>query len=219
MKNHMDLTRSCRWYKLRPDGWTSSNAAGLPILPAIVRYDENQARRPRSCAAFHGQALARGPYSGVYCVYGALRAIGREGRLDDLICPEFVGSYSGSNAAELEQAARKFGVHAVTLNGLTADTLRVAHQPIILHVRPLVRSSGYTHWILFLGIEGGKARILDPPRAVESFSIADVLARWDGTGILISEKPATTVGVMSLARATFLGFAAIGALVVLVARL
>jgi hypothetical protein len=26
--------------KLRPDGWTSSDAAGLPVLPAVVRYDE-----------------------------------------------------------------------------------------------------------------------------------------------------------------------------------
>jgi hypothetical protein len=26
--------------KLRPDGWTSSDAAGLPIFPAIVRHDE-----------------------------------------------------------------------------------------------------------------------------------------------------------------------------------
>jgi hypothetical protein len=26
--------------RLRPDGWTSSDAAGLPILPAVVRYDE-----------------------------------------------------------------------------------------------------------------------------------------------------------------------------------
>jgi hypothetical protein len=26
--------------KMRPDGWTSSDAAGLPIFPAIVRYDE-----------------------------------------------------------------------------------------------------------------------------------------------------------------------------------
>jgi hypothetical protein len=26
--------------KLRPDGWTSTDAAGLPIFPAIVRYDE-----------------------------------------------------------------------------------------------------------------------------------------------------------------------------------
>ena len=31
-----DLTSN----KLRPDGWTSTDAAGLPILPSIVRYDE-----------------------------------------------------------------------------------------------------------------------------------------------------------------------------------
>jgi len=28
--------------KLRPDGWTSTDAAGLPLYPAIVRYDELQ---------------------------------------------------------------------------------------------------------------------------------------------------------------------------------
>ena len=29
--------------KLRPAGWTSADAAGLPILPGLVRYDEVQA--------------------------------------------------------------------------------------------------------------------------------------------------------------------------------
>jgi hypothetical protein len=33
-----DLTSN----KLRPDGWTSTDAAGLPIFPAVVRYDELQ---------------------------------------------------------------------------------------------------------------------------------------------------------------------------------
>ena len=28
--------------KLRPDGWTSTDAAGLPLFPAIIRYDEVQ---------------------------------------------------------------------------------------------------------------------------------------------------------------------------------
>ncbi|HYF48583.1 MAG TPA: hypothetical protein VEJ63_04220, partial [Planctomycetota bacterium] len=28
--------------KLRPDGWTSADAAGLPIFPGIIRYDEIQ---------------------------------------------------------------------------------------------------------------------------------------------------------------------------------
>lgn len=26
--------------RLRPDGWTSADAAGLPIFPSVVRYDE-----------------------------------------------------------------------------------------------------------------------------------------------------------------------------------
>ena len=30
-------------YALRPDGWTSADAAGLPILPGLVRYDEVEA--------------------------------------------------------------------------------------------------------------------------------------------------------------------------------
>jgi hypothetical protein len=28
---------------LRPDGWTSADAAGLPILPGLVRFDEVKA--------------------------------------------------------------------------------------------------------------------------------------------------------------------------------
>ena len=34
-----DLTSN----KLRPDGWTSADAAGLPIFPAVIRYDEIKA--------------------------------------------------------------------------------------------------------------------------------------------------------------------------------
>lgn len=33
-----DLTSN----RLRPDGWTSADAAGLPIFPAVIRYDELQ---------------------------------------------------------------------------------------------------------------------------------------------------------------------------------
>jgi hypothetical protein len=33
-------TFDLRSNKLRPDGWTSSDAAGLPVFPAVVRYDE-----------------------------------------------------------------------------------------------------------------------------------------------------------------------------------
>ncbi len=48
-----DLTSN----RLRPDGWTSSDAAGLPIFPAIVRYDELRGRRDHPCTAVHDREL------------------------------------------------------------------------------------------------------------------------------------------------------------------
>jgi hypothetical protein len=43
-----DLTCNC----LRPDGWTSADAAGLPILPGLVRYDEVAAGEIRHALRF-----------------------------------------------------------------------------------------------------------------------------------------------------------------------
>jgi len=41
-----------RGYDLRPDGWTSADAAGLPILPGLVRYDEVAAGEIRHALRF-----------------------------------------------------------------------------------------------------------------------------------------------------------------------
>jgi hypothetical protein len=38
--------------KLRPDGWTSSDAAGLPVFPGLVRYDEVAAGEIRHALRF-----------------------------------------------------------------------------------------------------------------------------------------------------------------------
>src|SRR5690606_34465722 len=38
-------TWDLRSHALRPSGWTSANAAGLPILPGLVRYEEVAAGR------------------------------------------------------------------------------------------------------------------------------------------------------------------------------
>ena len=44
--------------RLRPRGWTSADAAGLPIFPGLARYDEVAAGEIRARAALHGLALA-----------------------------------------------------------------------------------------------------------------------------------------------------------------
>lgn len=45
---------------LRPDGWTSADAAGLPILPGLVRYDEVQSGAIRHALRFTVESTSRG---------------------------------------------------------------------------------------------------------------------------------------------------------------
>ena len=51
-----DLSRNA----LRPDGWTSADAAGLPILPGLVRYDEVQSGAIRHALRFTVETTFRG---------------------------------------------------------------------------------------------------------------------------------------------------------------
>lgn len=45
---------------LRPDGWTSADAAGLPILPGLVRYDEIEAGEIRHAIRLTVETTAEG---------------------------------------------------------------------------------------------------------------------------------------------------------------
>jgi hypothetical protein len=45
---------------LRPEGWTSADAAGLPILPGLVRYDEVQSGAIRHALRFTVESTSRG---------------------------------------------------------------------------------------------------------------------------------------------------------------
>jgi hypothetical protein len=45
---------------LRPDSWTSADAAGLPILPGLVRYDEVQSGSIRHALRFTVETTSRG---------------------------------------------------------------------------------------------------------------------------------------------------------------
>jgi hypothetical protein len=44
---------------LRPDGWTSADAAGLPILPGLLRYDEVKARKVDHAIRFTTDVTSR----------------------------------------------------------------------------------------------------------------------------------------------------------------
>jgi rhodanese-related sulfurtransferase len=130
-----------------------------------------------------------GPYCGIYCLYAAFETLGIEVPFESLLRGEYVGSFQGSSLEELRRAAADHGAHALPLKAMTASSLRAADQPLILHVRRPGYQSTYAHWVLFLGVEDGKARILDPPNGVDMMPFAELLALWDGTGLMVSREP------------------------------
>ncbi len=129
---------------------------------------------------------AAGWYCGVYSLYSALRTLQLPVPFDDLAQAKYVGSTSGSTAAELHQAALDHGAMATIEDGLTVAALRASSDPIILHVRKPGPKSAYNHWVLFLGCDGDSARVIDSPNGLEPVPLAELLAVWDGTGIVVS---------------------------------
>ncbi len=100
-----------------------------------------------------------------------------------------MGSPLGSSLAELRQAAQDFGAHALPIRGLTANALRNARHPVVLHVRRPGTGTPYRHWVLFLGTDAGEACVVDPPNAMERMPFAELMSLSDGVGLVIADKP------------------------------
>lgn len=139
------------------------------------------------------RATQNSPYCGVYCMYACLKMFNKDVELADLLEPRYVGSPSGSTQKELIRLAHDHGVNAKAMEGLTLEALRHSSIPIILHVKDHRRGKKYRHWVLYLGMENGKARILDPTSGVALAPMSRLLARWGGMGILISEHPQSSL--------------------------
>lgn len=151
------------------------------------------------CAVPSRPEIAGGPYCGVYCVYAALTSFGNDVEFPALLEPKYVGSSMGSTLAELRSAATDFGAYAVPMQNLTAGSLRTSRHPIVLHVRRPGLDMPYAHWILFLGMEGEFARIVDPPHSVQLLELPVLLALWDGSGLVVAPSETSAEPIRAIA--------------------
>lgn len=172
---------------------------GLAVLAACLHPAAGADDPPAAPVPRPRPETSGGPYCGVYSVYAALRSLDVQLRFEDLLEPKYVGSHFGSSLGELKQAVADFGAHAEAMEGLTASALRGSQHPIILHVRRPGLKTPYAHWILFLGVEGDKARIVDPPHEVQLLPFAELLSLWDGVGLVVSREPVQTWPVRAAA--------------------
>ena len=174
----------------------------LGLATAVADEASSPAQDPSLSLDFSG-----GPYCGIYSLYAALQLHGITVDFEKLVNKKYVGSYMGSSLAELQRAAGDCGAYAVPMEGLSAASLRAATEPILLHVRRPGYGHPFGHWIVFLGVEGSRARILDPPNPPQYLAFAELLAIWDGSGLVVSKVP---VGTWRLRLASWLEYAVIG---------
>ena len=176
-----------KWFQSRP-----SVLLCVVTLLGLASAAEGQAAAKKDDAdgTFEG-------YCGLYSLYGALNVLGKPIQFDAILEPQYIGSRMGSSLEDLKLAAEDMGAHAVAMSGLGAESLMSADCPMILHVSAGEELRRYQHWVLYLGMRDGKLRIVDAPKAERLVPLSNLMARWNGVALFVSNKPINTVAVAS----------------------
>jgi rhodanese-related sulfurtransferase len=144
-----------------------------------------------------------GPYCGIQSLFVCLDTLGIATDINDYIKTDYVGSFQGSSAEELIQAAEDFGARAKCFSHVTHRELQRIGSPVVLHMRGNWADGGFNHWVAFLGVEGSRARIVDAPHPLQTMGIAELLANWDGIAIVV-EREEVSEAFVAAARLDYL---------------
>ncbi|HEX7379926.1 MAG TPA: rhodanese-like domain-containing protein [Pirellulales bacterium] len=154
----------------------------VELIDAVGAADRRRSADPAR-AAIRMQA---GPYCGIYSLAGAASALGREISLADLISTRFVSSELGSSGWDLAVAAHAHSLAAEYATGLTDWDLLECKSPLILRISTAERRDVFNHWVAYLGVEDGKARVLNYPDPVMLYPFGELLSRWDGSAVIVA---------------------------------
>jgi rhodanese-related sulfurtransferase len=182
----------------------------LSLFSALVRGDN-------ACSS--GKCNASGPYCGINCIYGILKLSHKEIKFTDLLKPGYIGTRKGSSLAELRTASQDNGMYAEAVSNFSIDELSNLPNFVILHVKSTPQIKEYDHYQLFLGTKDGKAQLLDPPNPVQLVSFGELAPLWDGTGLIVSDKPIDLNAIFWPARKRFFLYAIAAIATVLTIRL
>ena len=135
------------------------------------------------------------PFCGIACLYAASRILGVDLAFEELVDAKYISSPSGSTLGDLSEAALDVGLAGIPVRGMTARFLKHLDEPTIIHVEsnPDSETVDYDHFVLFLGSEKVFARVFDPPNPIRETPLVALAARWNGTGLIVSEEDAAEV--------------------------
>jgi rhodanese-related sulfurtransferase len=147
-----------------------------------------------SSSAKPRHARAEAAYCGIYALYSAARIEGKPVDFEALLKPEYISSPSGSTLKDLQEAAASIGLSTLPFENGNVALLRRLDHPVILHVRPQI-GADVSHYVLYAGQQGDQLRVWDTNSDVYVMSVEELLARWDGIGLIVSQRPLSPTGV------------------------
>jgi predicted double-glycine peptidase len=184
----------------------------LVLLIIFLCYFCFDCQSAESNPASYSQNFRRqssGGYCGIYCLYATIRYFGIAVEPIELIKPEYIGSLKGSSLAELKKAAKDHGLYAVAVSRFSTKDLRRLTLPVILHVKSSPTAKKYEHYELFLGSKQNQSLIYDQPNLPEPVEFWSLAPIWDGSALIVSNKPINLNSVFVFSRLRFAGFTGI----------
>ena len=153
-------------------------------------FSQEEPLRPIPVGRMNITHFDLGPNCAVYCALAGLNTLGLNTPAGMINTAQYVSSLQGSSMADLIRALTEHGAFPLALKGLTPSALIALETPCILHVRRDGTTESHSHWVLYLGIVEGKARLFNPPNGEEILPLEELLYLWDGKGIAIfAQKP------------------------------
>jgi len=160
---------------------------------------------------YQGEALC-----GIYSLYAAAAALGKEIDPQALVKPEFIGSAEGSSSAELQRAAAAVGVHCVPAANLNLANLRRSPYPILLLVRASLDDAIPNHWVTAFASHDQTIELFDPMKGRVSIPAGELAARWNGVGLILNDGP-IDLALVNTWTSRFIGGCLVGGAIVVLA--
>ncbi len=123
-------------------------------------------------------------YCGLWSLYAAGRLHGLTLSFESLLDPNWVDG-TGSSLAQLQELAARSGLQGDPFGGWTKWDLSACPHPVILHVNSDPAQERYQHWVLWTGIDGDDALIVNGPSGISRVPMKELSLVWDGRGMVV----------------------------------
>lgn len=130
---------------------------------------------------------ASGAHCGIYCVAAAIKSLGGDVSVEELLKTNHVSDRRGCSVDDMIKMIEHKGYKATIVDRISAGSIAFSNTPVIVHLDGQRRVENTHHWICVLGAHDGMPLVFDPPNQPQAIPYGEVMAFTSGLGIAVSK--------------------------------